>query len=161
MTTTTSSNTKYIPINAMTCIPYSPANAEILTAAAEKMNVLDDPRWLTFVQLNDLDLKIKKGAKGTRIEFCPASEGRMPAEYHDDMKEYWDAEDVQAESPFEWEDYEEQVKEYIATRKRPLKDGKATYTVFHASQIEGLPASYGNKKSTRKFLADWLEFIRG
>ncbi len=43
-----SNTTQYIPINAMTCIPYSEGNAKVLTAAAERMNVLNDPRWLTY-----------------------------------------------------------------------------------------------------------------
>ena len=156
---TTNSKTQYIPINAMTCVPYSKPNAERLTAAAEKMNVLDDPRWLTYVQLTDLELKVKEGSKGISIVFDVTSGIKMPAEYFDDTKDYYEAEDM--DSPLDWldEGFEDDVKEYLATRSRPLKD-RAIYTVFHASQVEGLPASYGSGKVANVYLNDWLEFLQ-
>ncbi len=82
----------------------------------------------------------------------------MPAEFHDDTRDYYDAEDI--EYPLDWlDEYEDDVKRHLATRPRVLKDGRTTYTVFHASQIEGLPASYGGKKIASVWLNDWLEFL--
>lgn len=58
-----------VPYNAVTGKPYQGKNIEILEAAASKLNVANDPRWLTFLQAKELGYKVKKGAHGTRIEF--------------------------------------------------------------------------------------------
>ena len=58
-----------VPYNAVTGRPYQGKNVEILTSAASKLNVANDPRWLTFLQAKELGYKVKKGAHGTKIEF--------------------------------------------------------------------------------------------
>lgn len=57
----------YAPINAVTGVPYLEGNIVKLTISATELNVLDDPRWLTFCQARSLGLKVKKGASGTHL----------------------------------------------------------------------------------------------
>ena len=66
--------TQYAPINAITRKPYSGKNILILTEAAKALGRTDDPRWLTFLQAKELGGHVKKGAKGTQIQFAKADE---------------------------------------------------------------------------------------
>lgn len=102
----------YMPINAVTRKPYNGGNVNTLTSAAERLNGLNDPRWLTFLQAQELGLKVKKGSKGTKIEFWKTYE------------------------PKQNQEQQEQQETSTAKKTRLVKK---TYTVFHASQVEGMP----------------------
>ncbi len=98
----------YHPYNVVSGKHYQGANVATLEAAAIKMRVINDPRWLTFLQAKELGYKVKKGEHGTRIEF-------------------WKFDDVETEN----ENGEKSSKKSVFKR---------FYTVFHASQVEGIPA---------------------
>jgi len=99
------------PINAVTGRPYTGGNHLWLSMAAPSA----DPRWCTYKQAQEQGWQVRKGEKGTAIEV--------------------------------WKPYDKKVE------KAPEKEGKEpdgedrterrmfakVYTVFHASQIEGIP----------------------
>lgn len=98
----------YRPYNVATGKPYQGNNIATLEAAAIKMRVINDPRWMTFLQAKELGYKVKKGEHGTRIEF------------------------------WKFEDKEETENSGNGISKKSVL--KRFYTVFHASQVEGIPA---------------------
>ena len=102
------SSGNYHPYNATTGKPYQGNNIATLEAAAIKMRVINDPRWMTFLQAKELGYKVKKGEHGTRIEF------------------------------WKFEDKEETENSGNGISKKSVL--KRFYTVFHASQVEGIPA---------------------
>ena len=102
-----------IPMNPTTDKAYRGGNAVHLMATALQRGY-DDPRWMTYKQASENDWQVKKGEKGTRIEFWEvknasdekAEPGQPPAET--------------AEKP---------ERRFI----------HKIYTVFNAQQIDGIP----------------------
>ncbi|MBQ3448256.1 MAG: ArdC family protein [Synergistaceae bacterium] len=109
--------TQYKPINAITRKPYSGKNVEKLTAVAIEINGLADPRWMTFLQAKELGGHVKKGAKGTAILFGGTVDDNRP-----------DAKIIITSSLFA-----------PAPGQKPQRRVVKHYTVFHASQVEGIP----------------------
>ena len=58
-----------IPVNAVTGKRYRGINALKLILRSCSCKYFDDPRWCTFKQAQANGWHVKKGAKGTRIEF--------------------------------------------------------------------------------------------
>jgi len=102
-----------IPTNPTTDKPYRGGNAVHLMATALQRGY-DDLRWMTYKQASENDWQVKKGERGTRIEFWEvknasdekAEPGQPPAET--------------AEKP---------ERRFI----------HKIYTVFNAKQIDGIP----------------------
>lgn len=112
-----------MPFNATTGRAYRGGNAMHLLARAFDLGS-DDPRWCTFKQAKAQNWSIKKGSKGTLIE-------------------YWKFEEDQ-----EVIDPETQEKSIVRVK---LPTPQVFYgTVFHASQIEGIPEYTGKPKPS-----DW------
>ena len=75
----------------------------------------DDPRWMTYRQAQEHDWQVRKGEKGTQIEF-------------------WDVKRITIGEPETGAPDEEETPE---RRSRLIH---RVYTVFNASQIDGVPA---------------------
>ena len=115
---TKASQALQMPHNATTGRPYRGANTLNLMAKAYNLNVDNDPRWLTYKQALDKGWQVKKGSKGTGVE-------------------YW---------KFEGEKEVINDKGEKEKLKYKLSAPHVFYaTVFHASQIEGIP-SYAPKE---------------
>lgn len=105
------------PINAITGKPYRGINR--LNLAMQQGGHID-PRWCTYKQAQTLGAQVKKGSKGTAIQYWKFDETRP-------MK------DDQGRPLF---DDQGQPKSETVTLDRP----KVFFaTVFHASQIENMP----------------------
>ena len=107
----------YTPINAVTRKAYNGGNIVVLTKAAQALGVLSDPRWLTFLQAKALGLKVKKGSRGTNIDFWKAVEESSAKSEHSESA--------------------------LANSKKRLV--RNFYIVFHASQVKGLDALAGQE----------------
>lgn len=101
-------------VNAVTNSPYRGGNVIRLGFSAYR-NGFKDRRWMTFKQAQDKGYKIKKGSKGTSIEYFDIKE-LVPEQVAGKTKE---GEEVKLEP------------RNIAFVK--------TYVVFNGDQIEGLP----------------------
>lgn len=101
-------------VNAVTNSPYRGGNVIRLGFSAYR-NGFKDRRWMTFKQAQDKGYKIKKGSKGTSIEYFDVKE-LVPEQVAGKTKE---GEEVKLEP------------RNIAFVK--------TYVVFNGDQIEGLP----------------------
>ena len=112
-----------MPINQVTGKPYRGGNVLHLMITAQGRGY-DDPRWMTYKQSADNQWQVRKGEKGTQIEFWEikhtagkdeaAPEGEQPAPTKgsgDDKGE-----------------------------RQPSKFIHRIYTVFNAQQIDGIPA---------------------
>ena len=99
-----------IPINAVTLKPYQGKNETTLRVAGRLLDGGKDPRWCTFIQAQSKGWKVKKGAHGTKIEF-------------------W------SELLIQNEQNEKQDSKESTLSKRLMRK---VYTVFHASQIDGI-----------------------
>lgn len=101
-----------MPYNATSGRAYRGGNALYLMAKAQLMGS-DDPRWCTFKQAQAKGWQVKKGSKGTSVE-------------------YW-----QFDKEEERFDPTTGKKEKVTVK---LENPRVFYaTVFHASQIEGIP----------------------
>jgi antirestriction protein ArdC len=102
------------PYNAVTKRAYSGCNALLLMFKG-KVFLADapDPRWCTFLQAKEQGWKIKAGAKGTTVEVWK-----------------WGSK-AENEEPVEGETT-------VVTKK--YKPAVFYHRIFHASQIEGIPA---------------------
>lgn len=108
-----------IPINPTTEKAYRGGNAVHLLATAIQRGY-EDPRWMTYKQAAENDWQVKKGEKGTRIEF-------------------WE---VKQQSGTKSEPNQPEVSD--EPERRFIH---RIYTVFNAKQIEGIPA-YAPKERT-------------
>lgn len=108
------------PVNAVTDTGYKGLNALWLYLTAADKGY-DDPRWCTFKQASDKGWKIKKGEKGTRIEFWSMYDTKT-------KKKLLAIQIKELENTLSREEFEERVK--------PISN---VYTVFNAAQIEGIP----------------------
>lgn len=108
------------PVNAITNRPYNGLNLLWLYFTAEDKNFSDN-RWCTFKQATDKGWTIKKGSKGTRIEFWSL--------YDTEEKKKLSASDViKLKNQLEPEEFDNRVK--------PIS---SIYTVFNGEQIDGIP----------------------
>lgn len=110
-----------LPMNPTTEKAYRGGNAVHLMATALQRGY-DDPRWMTYKQAGDNDWQVRRGEKGTQIEF-------------------WEVKDA---SQREKNDPAPGENESQSERRRLLH---RIYTVFNAKQIEGIPA-YAPKERT-------------
>ncbi|MBQ6909513.1 MAG: DUF1738 domain-containing protein [Synergistaceae bacterium] len=104
-----------IPQNAVTGRKYSGMNVVLLSFLGESIDGGLDPRWCTFKQATDKKCHVKKGAKGVRISFWSAT------------------------SPKPKDTDDSEINELEAEQEDFAHFYQRVYTVFHASQIEGLP----------------------
>lgn len=79
-----------------------------------------DPRWCTFKQAQEKGWNVKKGEKGTHVEF-------------------WSYYDVPNKKKLSWKEAAEIVQN-DPERRRDIKCISHVYTVFNAAQIEGIPS---------------------
>ena len=101
------------PYNAVTKRVYSGCNVLLLMLKSKAFtDAATDPRWCTFLQAKEQGWKIKKGSKGTIVEV-------------------WKPFAAKAKNEETCEDETVSVKPKLAV---------FYHTVFHAAQIEGIPA---------------------
>jgi antirestriction protein ArdC len=101
-----------MPLNPTSGKPYRGGNAVHLMVNAMRHGY-EDPRWVTYRQARENGWQVRKGEKGTQIEFW-----QFPKNERDGREE-------------SREDVPEQSRDRFIYR---------VYTVFNASQIEGIPA---------------------
>lgn len=89
-------------------------------------NDFNDNRWLTFKQIVDNDYHLKKGSRGYKVEYF------IP---YDEKNKKW----------ITWDEYKEKAN------KKECKIKPKYYTVFNASQIEGI------RKLERKYELNEIE----
>lgn len=106
----------FMPMNPTTGKRYKGINALHLMAKGH-----DDPRWMTYNQANSLDAQVKKGEKGTTVQYWKFTEER-------------DKVDEQGKPVLD--DKGKQVKETVKLERPRVFFA----TVFNAEQIDGLPA---------------------
>lgn len=107
-----------MPFNPTTGHSYRGGNALYLMASGLRSGY-DDPRWLTYKQASEQGWQVKRGERGTHIE-------------------YWQFDN---QSSAGWPRSDADGPELAATNgghKRNLL--RRVYTVFNAQQIEGIPA---------------------
>jgi antirestriction protein ArdC len=121
------------PQNAVTGKPYTGGNHIWLSMVAPSA----DPRWCTYNQAKDAGWQVKKGEHGVPIEVWKTYEKK-------------DTVDLSKRTS----------QERTALQKAGIQDGQEiteqkrfakTYTVFHASQIEGIPPLEVDLEKTHEF----------
>jgi antirestriction protein ArdC len=111
-----------MPVNAVTKKEYKGCNiAYLLTAGT--ISSYNDPRWVTYKQAQENGWHVRKGEKGTKIEFWSAIQKSDPDKGCD-------------------EDSDE---------NRPYLYCKI-YTVFNASQVEGIPPLEKKEQDKKSFI---------
>jgi antirestriction protein ArdC len=108
----------FMPMNPTSDRPYRGGNALHLLAVGMKRGY-GDPRWLTYKQASDHNWQVRKGEKGTQIEFWEIKRADK-----EDEKGEW--------SP----DKDDGGNEPNDNNRRFIH---RIYTVFNASQIDGIP----------------------
>lgn len=109
-----------IPRNAVKDTEYRGINRFWLFHTAEQ-NGYSDPRWCTYKQARDSGWQVRKGEKGTHVEFWSL----------------YDRETRKTISSKEADVLRQQLSpEEYAERVKPVANN---YTVFNAEQIEGIP----------------------
>lgn len=107
------------PENAVTGKPYKGVNS-VWLAYTQNRKGYQDPRWCTFKQAQKEGWRVKKGEKGTRVEFWSL----------------YDTETKQKISNGQAAEWKEQLGDDFYDRIKPIS---SVYTVFNAEQIEGIP----------------------
>lgn len=107
--------------NAVTNTTYRGLNRLWLKMVGEEKGY-SDPRWCTFKQANDKGWKIKKGEKGTKIEFFSFYDVK-------EKKKIDAARTRQLQKQLTPQEFYERIK-----------PTSSIYTVFNAEQITGIPA---------------------
>ena len=108
------------PHNAVTGRAYHGLNYFWLSVVAMQKNY-EDPRWCTFNQAKAKDWSVRKGEKGTRVEFWSMFDT-------EEKKKLTTAEVEKLRKSLTAEEFAERVK--------PVSN---VFTVFNAHQIEGIP----------------------
>jgi len=103
-----------MPMNPTTGKAYRGGNVIHLFAVAMSRGY-DDPRWMTYRQAQEQDWQVRKGEKGTQIEF-------------------WDVKRITSGEPDPAQPDDAATPD--ERRKRLIHK---VYTVFNASQIDGIP----------------------
>ncbi|MQP68184.1 DUF1738 domain-containing protein [Niveispirillum sp. SYP-B3756] len=131
-------NVPFVPVNALTGRQYRGVNRIVLSFAAfddgDDVKICmagGDPRFCTFNQATGRGWRIKKGAKGFPVFFYKRRESTLAIDDPGEVDEARLAAD-RGDDSFVIEGEE-------VFRKRSIPILK-TYTVFHASQIDGIPA---------------------
>lgn len=101
------------PINAVTGKPYRGVNREFLTTFSPD---LSDPRWMTLKQANSSGWSVKPGSAGVPIEKWTEYEHRLTEEEQRKLRD-----------------------EGLEPKDSEKRLGVRYYTVFHASQVDGIP----------------------
>lgn len=107
------------PENAVTGKPYKGVNS-VWLAYTQNRKEYQDPRWCTFKQAQKEGWRVKKGEKGTRVEFWSL----------------YDTETKQKISNGQAAEWKEQLGDDFYDRIKPIS---SVYTVFNAEQIDGIP----------------------
>src|SRR5713101_1119437 len=118
-----------MPMNPTTGRTYRGGNAIHLMATGLSRGY-GDPRWMTYRQAAGLAWQVRKGEKGTQIEFWEVKAGR------DTRSESIRVDDGDGHQP---------ADELDAGRGNRLIH--RVYTVFNAKQIEGIPEWTANERS--------------
>lgn len=109
------------PQNATTQARYRGSNSLWLNCVAQEKGY-QDPRWCTFLQAKEKGWRIKKGERGTQIEFFT---------YYDKEQKknitYRESEELR--KSLGWKEYAKRVTSFTKNS-----------TVFNAEQLEGIPA---------------------
>src|SRR5215475_3251666 len=105
----------HLPFNPTTDRTYRGGNALHLMAVGARKG-FDDPRWLTYRQAQENGWQVRKGEKGSQIEF-------------------WQFENAQRSTPTP-DGAASEERESSRDNAGPIR---RIYTVFNASQIEGIP----------------------
>jgi antirestriction protein ArdC len=113
--------TDLMPVNAVSKKAYRGCNIPYLLFAGMQKGY-GDPRWLTYKQAHDKGWQVKKGEKGTKIEFWSVLQKDNPDEQAD--------EDSEGDHP------------HLFCR---------IYTVFNASQVDGIPALEKKEQDKKGF----------
>jgi antirestriction protein ArdC len=100
-----------MPMNPTSGKPYRGGNALHLMMTAMNHSY-EDPRWITYRQAQENGWQVRKGEKGTQIEFWQFPKGKS-----EDLEDSRDISDGRFKDKFIYR----------------------VYTVFNASQIEGMP----------------------
>lgn len=101
------------PVNAATKKPYKGIN-RLWLGYVQSSSGTDDPRWCTFKQAKQQGWHIRKGSKGTQVE-------------------YWMPYDTENKEALTWGEY------HRLEDREGIKLKAKYFTVFHASQIDGMP----------------------
>src|SRR5213593_2068211 len=101
-----------MPMNPTSGKPYRGGNAVHLMVVGMRKGY-EDPRWLTYRQAQENEWQVRRGEKGTQIEFWQFPDARSSA--HEESRD--DAPDSR--------------RDHVLYR---------VYTVFNARQIDGIPA---------------------
>lgn len=120
-----------MPVNAYTGKSYKGINKfGLYFAGLQKAEegAAADNRWATFKQIQDKGWRLRKGAKGEKVE-------------------YWQPYDFNAKKPMDWMDF------YARKREKGVSLIARYYTVFNGSDIEGIPEL---KKNSVAALTDEL-----
>jgi antirestriction protein ArdC len=99
-----------IPFNPTTSKPYRGGNILVLTVAAMRRGY-DDPRWATYRQASNEGWQVRRGEKGTQIEF-------------------WDVKPARKETEEGRDQPDSRESQRLIHR---------VYTVFNAQQMDGSP----------------------
>jgi len=105
-----------MPLNPTTDRAYRGGNAIHLMATGMSRGY-EDPRWMTYKQAADNGWQVRKGEKGTHIEFWEVKDRSQDKESGNDQK-----------------------SSDAASEKNGRRMIHRVYTVFNAKQIEGAPA---------------------
>ncbi len=106
-------------INGVTKSEYKGINMIWLNYAAEK-NGWKDPRWVTFNQAREKGWSVKKGSRGTHIEF-------------------WSVYDIEQKKTISFNDRDKILKNNPNVPKERFSLISRNYTVFNGDQIDGIP----------------------
>jgi antirestriction protein ArdC len=129
------------PVNATNEKNYKGVNSIWLSFVANKKGY-EDPRWCTFKQAKDNGWFVKKGEKGTKIEF-------------------WSMYDLKTKKKLTNDDINilEKTLDSTSFHER-IKPISSTYIVFNASQMTGIPPiKYDYKKIDDKNLLKHRDII--
>ena len=107
-----------MPLNPTTDKTYRGGNAIHLMATGLRKGY-EDPRWMTYKQAADQGWQVRKGEKGTQIEFW---EVKPYARQRDDQEQPEGGDDRSGES-----------------KSRGSRLIHRVYTVFNAKQVDGIP----------------------
>jgi antirestriction protein ArdC len=110
-----------LPFNPTSNNSYRGGNAIHLIATAMRKDY-EDPRWMTYKQAADNDWQVRKGEKGTQIEFWES----QPLKEGDDRTAL--------------PDHDKDPDPEQGAKRTASRFTHRVYTVFNASQIEGVPA---------------------
>ncbi len=116
-----------VPMNPTTGREYRGGNAVHLMAMGLARGY-DDPRWMTYKQATENGWQVRKGEKGTHIEF-------------------WEAKTTSSEKSSGVDSTGDREHHEETGRRRLIH---RVYTVFNAKQIEGIPAYERRSELTSK-----------